>query len=443
MKMKEVSKRGWGFMATFLTVVPLLLILAVAAPASAAEGPAVMITSYTVEPQALMPGDTGTITVTIQNTDTQASKTTVASTTSGGYTSSTTTTSTISAEIDTIRLISRSREIEWLQEGTTRTEYLSVGALGPGESITISLPIKAGAYAPEGTYFPEVYIDVRNGDNVRFPVRVNVDRSEVKLLVKDIPSEISLSESKGIAIVVANNRPNAVNGVNVYVKSSTDDFEFKPAGIFIGKLEAYDKKVVNFTLTPLLEGDKNIYFEVEYKNGDNVHHSKLTSSIVVKSSSDVKLILVNAPESVYQGEVAKLDFYVANGMTKDIKAVSVVPAIEGLKILPSEYFIGDMEAGDLFSASFDLHTTNLEIGEIAIPFKLVFKDIETERQYEISGYTVQVEVRQPQKSGLPPSMLGGALVGILVIVAVVLWMRAGRKRARERRLSAKKAESNK
>jgi hypothetical protein len=441
MKMKEGSKRGWGFIATFSTIVPLLLILAVSA--AAAEGPAVMITSYTVEPQALMPGDTGTITVTIQNTDTQASETTEASTTSGSYTSSTTTTSTISAEIDTIQLISRSREIEWLQEGTTRTEYLNVGSLGPGESITISIPIKAGAYAPEGTYFPEVYIDVRNGDNVRFPVRVNVDSSEVKLLVKDIPSEISLSESKGIAIVVANNRPNAVSGVNVYVKSSTDDFEFKPAGIFIGSLGAYGEKVVNFTLTPLSEGDKNIHFEVEYKNGENVHSSELASSIMVKSSSDVKLILVNAPEFVYQGEVATLDFDVANGMTKDIKAVSVVPAISDLRIFPSEYFIGDMEVGDVFSASFDLHTTNLEIGEIAIPFKLVFKDSETDRQYEISGYTVQVEVRQPQKSGLQPSMLGGALVGILVIVAVVFWVRTRRKRARELRLSAKKAESNK
>ena len=427
--MKERSKSGWVFMATVLMVVPLLLILTVAASAAAAEGPAVMITSYTVEPQALMPGDTGAITVTIQNTDTQASETTTTTTTS----ETTVTTSTISAEIDTIQLISRSREIEWLQEGTTRTEYLSVGSLGPGESITISIPIKAGAYAPEGTYFPEVYIDVRNGDNVRFPVRVNVDSSEVKLLVKDIPSEISLSESKGIAIVVANNRPNAVSGVNVYVRSSIDDFEFKPAGIFIGSLGAYGEKVVNFTLTPLSEGDKNIHFEVEYKNGENVHSSELTSSIMVKSSSDVKLILVNAPEFVLKGDIARIDFDVANGMAKDIKAVSVVPAIEGLKILPSEYFIGDMEAGDVFSASFDLHTSDLSVGDSTIPFKLEFKDIDTDRRYETHGYEVLLEIREPQKSGLPNTMLVGALVVILVLVTVVVWMRVKRKRERQER----------
>ena len=44
-------------------VVASLLLLAAAA-VSAADGPAVMITDYKVEPEVLMPGDTGTITVT-------------------------------------------------------------------------------------------------------------------------------------------------------------------------------------------------------------------------------------------------------------------------------------------------------------------------------------------------------------------------------------------
>jgi len=434
-----MNNRG-VFMTALMSTVALFLVVALA---SAAEGPAVMITSYTVEPAVLMPGDTGTITVTVQNMDTKGTEERTTSSTSTGYTSTTTTTSTISAEIGTIRLISGSREIEWLQEGTQRTEYLSVGSLGPGESITISLPIKAGAYAPEGTYFPEVYIEVENGENVRFPIPVKVDSSGVEVIEKEIPSAISMSESKQIAFVVANNRPNAVSGVNVFVRSYNDALEFTPERVFIGNLETYGQRVVNFTLTPLGEGPQDISVKVEYKNGENLHSSELTSSIGVKSSSDVKLILVNAPEFVFQGEVAKIDFDVANGMTKDIKAVSVVPAMNDLRIFPSEYFIGDMEVGDVFSASFDLYTSDLEVGEITIPFKLVFKDIETDKQYEIKGYTVQIEVRQLQKSGLQPSMLGGVLVGILVVIAVVFWVRARRRRARELRLSAKKAELNK
>ena len=53
----------------------------------------------------------------------------------------------------------------------------------------------------------------------------------------------------------------------------------------------------------------------------------------------MKLILVNAPESVFKGDIARIDFDVASGMAKDTKAVTVVSGIEGLKIPPSEYFI--------------------------------------------------------------------------------------------------------
>ncbi|MBA7540363.1 hypothetical protein ES705_32660 [subsurface metagenome] len=138
----------------------LLATAAVSAAVSAADGPAVMITDYKVEPEVLMPGDTGTITVTIQNMDTQSSETETTTTTTTSYTSSTTTTSTINAEIESIRLSSRSRDIEWLREGFQRSEYYNVGALGPGESITISLPIKAATHTSKGTYFPEVCIEV-------------------------------------------------------------------------------------------------------------------------------------------------------------------------------------------------------------------------------------------------------------------------------------------
>jgi hypothetical protein len=426
--MKEKAKKINSLIAVLFTVI-FLLLLAIAS-ASAAEGPAVMIVEHVVEPEALMPGDTGTITVTIKNMDIGSSETETTTTTTMGYTSSTTTISTISAEIETIRLSSRSRDIEWLREDFQRSEYYNVGALGSGESITISLPIKAAAYARDGTYFPEVVIEVDTGKNVRFPVSVKVDSSEVEIIEKDIPSEISLSESTQMEMVVANNRPNSVRGVNVQVKSKSDGLEFTPEGIFIGNLAAYEQRAVNFTLTPLFEGDNDLYFKADYKNGDNMHHSEFTSSVVVRSIADVKLILVNAPEFVFKEDVAKIEFDVANGMTKDIKAVSVVPEIEGLRILPSEYFIGDMEVGDVFSASFDLHTSDLSAGNIKIPFTVVFKDIDTDKQYETQGREVHVEVREQQKSGLPNPVLFVALLAILVLVVVLVWVRVKRKRGR-------------
>jgi hypothetical protein len=412
------------------------LILLATAIVSAIDGPAVMVTSYTVEPEALMPGDTGTITLTIKNPSITAESSEIAMTygKAGLPQQSTTTASTRdnSAEIKTIRLSSRGSGIEWSSEGFQRTEYGNIGALGPGESIELSIPIKADEYARDGTYHPEVYIEVENGENVRFPVCVKVDSSEVELLEMDAHPEISLSESKQIGLVVANNRPNPVSGVNVYVKAKTDELEITPKQIFIGGLGASEKRDVSITLTPLSAGDIDLSFDVTYKNGDNIHHNDLESSVLVKSIADVKLILVNAPEFVYKGDIAKIEFDVANGMAKDIKAVSVIQAVDngngGVWLLPSEYFIGDMEVGDVFSASFELYTDDLCVGNTEIPFKLVFRDLDTDKRYELPGYAVHIEVKEPQESELPIYLLIVALLVIIVVVAGLVWVK--RKRGR-------------
>jgi hypothetical protein len=422
--MKEGRKRNGGFVAALFALC--LLLLTVVATASAADGPAVLVTAYNVEPEALMPGDTGTITLTIKNPSLSAPSI------SSQQTTTMMSTEGISAEIAAIRLSSTGRDIQWLMKGSRRTGYDHIGALGLGESIEVSIPIKASEGASDGTYHPEVYIEVENGENVRFPVSVKVDSSEVEILETDVHPEISLSESKQVGLVVANNRPNSVSGVNVQVKAKRDEIEITPEQIFIGSLGANKKTGVNFTLTPLSAGDIDISFDVTYKNGDNVLNNELKSSVLVKSIADAMLILVNAPEFVYKGDIAKIEFDVANGMAKDIKAVSVIQAIDngngGVRILPSQYFIGDMEVGDVFSASFELYTDDLDVGTTEIPFKLVFRDIDTDKRYELPGYDLHIEVKELQDGELPISLLIVALLVIIVVVAGLVWVK--RKRGR-------------
>jgi hypothetical protein len=434
------KRKGVGVIVIALLVLAsalsLLTPIAGAADASVAERPAVMVTDYFVEPAVLMPGDTGTVTLTLKNPFIDfSSSETETNVDPSGTTEQTTTTTTsrgMSAEIETIRLSPKSQEDRWLVETADRTQYLNLGTLGPGESMTVSLPINVLSYAPDGVYFPEVYIQVENGDNVRFPVKVVIDSSELQLLEADIPSVISLGESRTVEIMVANNRPNMVSGVNVLLRSSTPDLEFTPQGVYMGNLDAYEERTVSFMLTPHSAGVQDLNLEATYKNGNNVHLSTMASSVTAQSSADVKLILVAAPDFVYQGDIARIEFDVANGKAKDIKAVSVIPTTtSGLKLLPSEYFIGDMEVGDIFSASFDLHTSDLDLGELTIPFKLIYKDVETDKVYTGEGYAVTLEVRAPQASTMPTTLLAGAAVLVIIVIGVILWMRARRRRARE------------
>ncbi|HDS46273.1 MAG TPA: hypothetical protein ENN68_09385 [Methanomicrobia archaeon] len=427
------KRKSVGLIVLVLLVMGALSLLTAAS--AAAERPAVMVTDYSVEPAVLMPGDTGTITLTIRNPfiDFSSSETALSVDPSGTTEQTTTTTSSrgMSAKIKTIRLASTFQHTSWLVEPTAPTQYLNLGTLGPGESMSVSLPIAVQRYAPDGIYFPEVYIEVDNGDNVRFPLKVVIDSSELKLFEEDIPSMISLGESRTVSITVANNRPNMVNGVNVLVRSSIADLEFTPQTVYVGSLNAYEQRIVSFMLTPHSTGTQDLTFETTYKNGNNEKLSTMASFVTAQISADVRLILVAAPDFVYPGETARFEFDVANGKARAIKAVSVVPATHGLKILPSEYFIGDMDVGDVFTASFDLHTSDLETGELTLPFELRYKDVETEKVYYGEGYSVALEVRERPTSTVPTTLLAGAAVLVIIGIGLLFWMRARRRRAQE------------
>jgi len=119
-------------------------------------------------------------------------------------------------------------------------------------------------------------------------------------------------------------------------------------------------------------------------------------------------------------------------MAKDIKAVSVIHEVDngsgGVRVLPSERFIGDIDAGDAYSASFELYTDDFGVGDTEIPFKLVFRDLDTDKRYEIPGYDLHIEVKEPQESELPIYLLIVALLVIIVVVAGLVWVKRKRRR---------------
>lgn len=206
-------------------VAAFLALLVIVAAASRAETPTVIVTGYKVEPEVLMPWDVGTITVTIKNAA-QVTETESTVTTGTQETVTRTVTSSVCARIESVRL--RSRNIVAIREDARKPEYLNVGALGPGEMLTISFAVRAEC--GDGTYFPEVCVDVEDGRTVRFPIPVKVDSSGVKILEKDVPSEISPTGSEQLTLAIANNRPNTVSAI--LVKASGEGLEFSPAGRF-------------------------------------------------------------------------------------------------------------------------------------------------------------------------------------------------------------------
>ncbi len=377
----------------------ILLVAALLIPAIAiADTPTVVVTGYQINPEVLMPGDIGTIKITITNTAATATQVDTSTYTLGGSGTTTTTTTTINADIQSIYLFGHGLTV-------LSGNYRNVGELGPGQSITITFTIEAPA--KEDTYFPEVWIDVLGGRSAKYPIPVKVDSSSVSLTASDVPSVILKDDASKVKLTIANKRPNSIN--STVIAPTADGIEFTPAEIFLGAMKPDEQSTATFTLHPTSLGKKDVTFVLTYKNGDNPHSESLTCSIDVREGSGVKLILAEYPTSIAKGDTARIELDVVNARSSDITGVSVVPITDG-RFTPSEAFIGTMEPDDVFSANFDVDTSDLTFGTHNIGFKVTYKD---GRGFHESGaYAVSIDIVET------PVELPSTLLSIIVIIAV-------------------------
>src|SRR5208337_5302487 len=220
-------------------LVVLFMAVMAAVPAGADTGkPSIAVSDVTISPTAFMPGDTGTITVTLTNplrslagssttssdsysygpglTDTGAS---------GSHSTSTSTTSTDTPDgaimLNDVMLIADSPV-----QVTSTNEFRNVGRLGMGDTATFTFDVKVDDNAADTTYY--LTLQVRTDDDsiyLNYPISLTVDSTPLKVSLNDAPSTFSTTTGS-VILDIFNVRPNGVQGVSVV--PSGDDFIFKP-----------------------------------------------------------------------------------------------------------------------------------------------------------------------------------------------------------------------
>ncbi len=205
------------------------------------------------EPEVFMPGDTGTISFTLQNS---ASAYTV----------------TIDGEQYDTNARVQSASLQGVEGIKVTTEtYYGNGVIGPGESIDLTYNLEVDESIPDGTYyltFSTVGSSHSYNSNWRIPLKV--DSSSVRV----IPSKpLALENGEGtLEFDVANIHPNALSSVSV--KLEAEGVEFSPSEYFIGSMDSdelftieVDAKAesedISFPLDLLIYAD--------YRNGLNEH----------------------------------------------------------------------------------------------------------------------------------------------------------------------------
>ena len=227
------------------------------------------------DPKVFMPGDRGTITVTLTNT-------------------ATTPTITIDGSTYDTNARIQAATLKSLSDGITVLDspYQEMGILGPGDSIKLTFNIKVAENAAEGTHNLELAIEGNSFDyNSKKNIPLEVDFSNIKV----IPSKV-LKLVNGAATLefdVANTHPNQLSSVSI--KPEVEGVKFYPAEYFIGPMNSDElftiefnaiadnsSKTKNKNLEPV-----NLTLSASYSNGINKHEN-IVSNLSIQSVEENK-----------------------------------------------------------------------------------------------------------------------------------------------------------
>jgi hypothetical protein len=393
----------------FLPVIFVLLFAFGTAPASATD-PTVLITGYEVTPAVLMPGDTGIVTIMIKNTAETASE----KENSGillGSTFASTRNTDINVFIENVHL--EENGIVVLTEDFDR-----LGELGPGQSVPVTFVIKAPATS--GIYFPEVWVDVRNGRSTRYPVTVNVNtdistqKKPALFVVQELPDRVAPGDDCTVEISVMNTGLTRASDISMEVNSSIRSLVLTTSGRYYR--EHLDPgEGTNFTLR--FATDRNIptgidtaTLAITYHNPDGTTGRQTeTLGIPVMGRADIALSSVTTdPVRPVPGNTFTLIVRVENTGTG--QATSVRAALDSPFAGTRTAFIGSIDRDSDAPAVFYLQAT--KDGNVPANLTITYND-------DFGSHTVseQATVMTGPSSALLPAALAVLVAGCVAGMA--------------------------
>ena len=237
--------------------------------------PQVMISSYTVNPEILMPGDEAIVVVTLENTQDDTIKNWVRDLRYEGYEgeedpgktiidADTTITLSMDAYIDEAYIDSREIKVY--------DRYNNVGSIGPGKELDLAFKIKVPS--KEGIYIANFFADIEDPEgnrcrSIKHPIPIIVS-STVELI--PLSTQLSIQETGLIKIEVANTGLGGANTISV--TSESKGLLLEPENMYIGGLGAGESTNIEFKVENVIDYDNQVAtFKANYKNGINRHES--------------------------------------------------------------------------------------------------------------------------------------------------------------------------
>ena len=367
----------------------------------------VVVSKITIDPSVMMDGDTGSITINVLNTGTEA--------------------------VDINRATMYPDGVVLLNEGA----YESLVTLGPGNSRDFAFQVRATGAG--GLYQPRFYLDFRGSGSMSYYVPLKIDNSGLQVSVIDAPDFFSTGRKDQITLLIGNPRDNNLTGI--VVAPNGQGVRAVQSNYFVGDLGPGKSTQVIFDIIP--SQATTLTFHSSYRNGINVHSTDTEVPIQIDDGRRSADLVINNVKLTSSGGSYELDGDITNGGLDDAKSivVTVTDPAKPAGTYPS-YVVGGLAVDDFSSFSVTFTAPALTSVPVLVQWKdsdgnsyqnTIDVNLRTAATGTSSGSTSSQLTGGPQGGGGPFGFFGGGrggaslpytqiiIVVVVIIVALVAW----------------------
>ena len=213
------------------------------------------------DPEVLIPGDEGTVTITLTNTASQYSVTI------NGKDYDT------NAQLKEVELVGSDGIV------VTTDSYQNMGVLGPDDSIEISYNVRVSDDATDGTEHLNLALTGSSHTyNAKWNIPIRVESAGIKIIPSK-PLKLACDGGK-IEFDVANTHSSMFTSVSIEPRS--EGITFTPTEYFIGTMEPDELFTIEFDceVTENSSDDTELHLYAEYRNGNNQHERVINNRVI-------------------------------------------------------------------------------------------------------------------------------------------------------------------
>jgi hypothetical protein len=245
--------------------------------------------------------------------------------------------------------------------------YVTATSIGPAETVDFNFIVTADA--SDGTYFPlfTVSTHVQGASAIHSQIKIKVDSTDVRASISSKPDTFSISKKDSVNVSVVNPRDGDIT--NVLIIPEADGATVFPSEYYAGTVKAGSSIQAPFQITPNNQTD--VTFHVEYDNGDNKHTTDVVLPIVIGEDKTAAVPVINNVVVTSSGTNYQMTGDITNAGITDAAAmvVTVDPPARGVEPY-TEYAIGALASDDF--SSFELTFASNDLS--AVPVKVSWKD---------------------------------------------------------------------